>query len=226
MAKLRRRQASVTFPALSEPGEPALAEEPGDGCVKVRSPLSLIVGACVLGACVLGAGVAACGGGSTTSSPAPAGTPPASSPPVGSASAGSASASSSGAPAGATGSAASAGARAQVKANWTAFFDPRKPVAKRVSLLQDGPQFAAIITAQAGAGLPSEASAKVTKVVVESATQAKVTYSILLKGQTVLPDQSGTAILQDGTWKVGVASYCGLLALEGGGSSQSLPAAC
>ena len=61
---------------------------------------------------------------------------------------------------------------------------------------------------------------------VVSPTQAKVTYSILLSGQTALPDQSGMAVFQDGTWKVGTASFCGLLSLETGGSTKSLPAAC
>ena len=115
---------------------------------------------------------------------------------------------------------------AQVAKDWTAFFDAKNPVAKRVSLLQDGSQFASIIAAQAGSGLPAQASAKVTHVTVVSPTQAKVTYSILLSGQTALPDQSGMAVFQDGTWKVGTASFCGLLILETGGSTKSLPAAC
>jgi len=42
----------------------------------------------------------------------------------------------------------------------------------------------------------------------------------------MLPNQAGVAVLQGGTWKVGVASFCGLLTLENGGKSSSLPAAC
>ena len=34
------------------------------------------------------------------------------------------------------------------------------------------------------------------------------------------------AVYQDGTWKVGLASFCGLLALENGGKTSGLPAAC
>jgi hypothetical protein len=86
--------------------------------------------------------------------------------------------------------------------------------------------FASVIKSMAGSSLASEASAKVTKVTVVSSTQAKVTYSILVSGQTALANQIGTAVYQDGTWKVGVASFCGLLALENGGSTKSLPAAC
>jgi hypothetical protein len=113
-----------------------------------------------------------------------------------------------------------------ITANWTAFFNAKTPEATRVSLLQDGPTFASIIKAQAGSGLASEATAKVTKVTVTSPTQATVTYSILVGGQPALANQSGDAVYQGGTWKVGVASFCGLLNLEYAGKTSSLPAAC
>jgi hypothetical protein len=67
---------------------------------------------------------------------------------------------------------------------------------------------------------------KVTKVTLVSATQAKVTYSILESGKAALAKQTGVAVLQDGTWKVGIASFCALLAMENGGKTSSLPAAC
>lgn len=118
------------------------------------------------------------------------------------------------------------GAAATIKANWEAFFNPKTPVAKRVSLLQDGQMFASVIKSQAGSGLASSASAKVTKVTLVSPTQAKVTYSILVGGQPALSNQTGVAIKQGSTWKVGVASFCGLLAVENGGKTTGLPAAC
>lgn len=107
-----------------------------------------------------------------------------------------------------------------------AFFNAKTPVATRISLLQDGQQFAAIIRSQASSGLASGASAKVTKVTLISSTQAKVIYSILENGQPALQDQTGISVYQDGTWKVGIASFCSLLALENGGKTSSLPAAC
>jgi hypothetical protein len=113
-----------------------------------------------------------------------------------------------------------------IAANWTAFFNAKTPVAKRVSLLQDGQQFASIIKSQAGSGLASEATAKVTKVTVTSPTQATVTYSILVGGQAALSGKAGTAVKQAGTWKVGLASFCGLLTLENGGKTAGLPSAC
>ena len=156
----------------------------------------------VLLACVLATGVAACG----SSSPSPGASPkPATPTPAAS---------------------SSSSATAVIAANWTTFFNAKTPVAQRVSLLQDGPAFAPVIKAQAGSGLASQATAKVTKVTLVSATQAKVTYSILVSGQAALSHQTGVAVYSGGTWKVGIASFCGLLALENGGKTSSLPAAC
>ena len=153
-------------------------------------------------ACALAAGVTACG----SSSPSPgASSKPATSAPV---------------------ATASSSATAVIAANWTAFFNAKTPVAKRVSLLQDGQALAPVIKDQAGSGLASQASVKVTKVTLVSATQAKVTYSILVNGQPALSHQTGVAVYSGGTWKIGVASFCGLLALENGGKTSSLPAAC
>jgi hypothetical protein len=159
-------------------------------------------------ACALGAGLAAC---SSSGSPATSSSTASSSPPASSASA----------------SSATGGAAVQkITANWTAFFDAKTPTATRISLLQNGPTFASIIKAQAGSGLAASATAKVTKVVVTSPTQAKVTYSILVGGQPALAGQSGVAVYEGGIWKVGVASFCGLLNLEFAGNTSSLPAAC
>jgi len=113
-----------------------------------------------------------------------------------------------------------------ITANWIAFFNPKSAVTRRVDLLQDGSTFASVIKAQAGSSLASTASATVTKVKVITPSQADVTYNILVAGTPALKNQTGVAVYQDGTWKVGVASFCGLLALENGGSTSSLPSAC
>jgi hypothetical protein len=114
----------------------------------------------------------------------------------------------------------------EIAANWVAFFNPKTPVSQRVSLLQNGSQFASVLTAQASSALASEASAQVTKVTVITSSQAQVKYNVLVSGTPELTNQTGTAVYQDGTWKVGDASFCGLLTLEAGGSTSSLPAAC
>jgi hypothetical protein len=162
----------------------------------------------ILLACAAGFGVAACS--SSTSSSAPKASP--------STAAAQPSASS-------TSSAISADQK-EITANWTAFFNPKTPVAQRVSLLQDGSQFSSVIKSQAGSSLASEATAQVTKVTVITSSQAQVVYTILVAGTPELKNQTGSAVFQDGTWKVGVTSFCGLLTLENGGSSASLPAAC
>jgi hypothetical protein len=163
-------------------------------------------------------GVAACGssgttGASSTTSAAATSSAPASS---------SAPATSSSAPA----TSGNAAAEKTIAANWVAFFSAKTPTSKRVALLQDGSMFATIIKSQAGSSLAGSASARVTKVTVVSPTQAKVTYDILVGGQPALSGKSGVAVKQGGTWKVGVASFCGLLALENGGKTSGLPSAC
>jgi hypothetical protein len=156
-----------------------------------------------LPACALAAVAAACGSsGSSTSSSSPAAKAPSASAASGSA------------------------AQAQIKAHWVAFFSPRTPAGRRVSLLQDGQELAPVIRSQAGSGLAAQASAKVTRVTLVSARQARVTYTVLESGRPVLANQTGVAVWQDGTWKVGVASFCRLLALENGGKTSALPAPC
>lgn len=157
-------------------------------------------------ACALAAGVAACSSSGNNSGSGGSSAP----------------ASSASAPASTSGGSAAS----QIAANWTTFFNAKTPVAKRVALLQDGQKFATIIKSQAGGGLAASATAKVTKVTVTSPSQAKVTYSILIGGSPALANQSGVAIKQGGTWKVGLASFCGLLTLENNGDSSSLPSVC
>jgi hypothetical protein len=110
-------------------------------------------------------------------------------------------------------------AAAQIKANWEAFFSGTTPAAQKVSLLQNGQEFASVIDAQAGSGLAKSASATVTAVKMTSPTQATVTYDILLGGKPALSNQTGTAVYQNGTWRVGDGSFCQLLALENGGNT-------
>ncbi len=166
---------------------------------------------CILLAFAIGVSLAACSSGSSSSS-APSTAPSSSAAAAPSASS--------------TSSASSAAAEKAIAANWVAFFNPKTPVAQRVSLLQDGSTFASVIKAQASGGLASEASASVSKVTVTSPSQAAVTYTILLAGQPVLKNQPGIAVYQDGTWKVGLTSFCGLLSVENSGNTSSLPAAC
>jgi hypothetical protein len=159
--------------------------------------------------------MSACSGSSSSSSSAVA---PAST-------ASSASAVASSAPAAASGSPASA--VAQITANWNAFFNPATPNTKRLQLLENGSQFAAAIKSFAASPLAAAVSSKVDSVTMSSATTAKVKYDLSALGQTVAKDASGTAVLQDGTWKVGDNVFCGLLTeAKSAGLSIPVPAAC
>lgn len=174
--------------------------------VKTRTSIPLIV---LL--CALSTSIAACSSSGSSSS--------SSSTPSPSASTTSAAASPS------SSSPSTAGnAVAEITANWIAFFNPKTPMAKRVSLLQNGSAFASNIQSSASFPGASSASAKVTKVTVTSATQANVTYSILLLGSPVpgLTNTKGVAVLEGGTWKVGDASFCVLLTLENSGKPPTV----
>lgn len=116
----------------------------------------------------------------------------------------------------ATGTAA---AIAAITKNWVTFFNGKTPAATRQSLVQDGPQFATMLKAQASSAQSQAAGASVQKVTLTSATQAAVGYTILISGSPVLAGQKGTAVLESGTWKVSLASFCGLLALQNGGKA-------
>jgi prolyl-tRNA editing enzyme YbaK/EbsC (Cys-tRNA(Pro) deacylase) len=114
-----------------------------------------------------------------------------------------------------------ASAAAQIRSSWEEFFSGATPAAKKIALLQNGQKYAAVVNAQSGSSMAKSASAKVTAVKVISPTQATVTYDILIGGKPALSNQTGTAVYQDGTWKVGDAGFCQLLALENGGKAPS-----
>jgi hypothetical protein len=116
----------------------------------------------------------------------------------------------------------SAGAVSVIKTNWEAFFNGKTGATQKISLLQNGQTFASVIKAQAGTTIASGASAVVTAVVVESSSTATVSYNVDLNGTPALSNQTGTAVYQDGTWKVGDVSFCALLTLENGGKAPSV----
>jgi hypothetical protein len=138
----------------------------------------------------------------------------------------SSSASSSSAPASsapASSASGSSAAVAQITANWEKFFNFGTPTSERVALLQNGSAFSSAISALSKIPLASGIGAKVTSVTVNSATSATVNYNLVSGSSTLLSGQTGTAVYEDGTWKVGDASLCGLFKLVPGGT---VPAAC
>jgi hypothetical protein len=92
-------------------------------------------------------------------------------------------------------------------------------VSRKIALLQNGQRYAALLEAQAKLPSAASASARVLEVTMQGPTRATVHYTILLGGKPALGNQTGTAVLQGGTWKVSDASFCALLSLENGGKA-------
>jgi hypothetical protein len=119
-----------------------------------------------------------------------------------------------------SGNKSSASDEAQIKSAYVKFFAGTTSLSDRVALLQNGSHFRPVIQAFATNPLAKSASAKVSSVTLEGANKAKVVYSVKISGAS-LGKQTGTAVRQNGKWKVGYASLCKLVALGG-----STPSAC
>ena len=118
---------------------------------------------------------------------------------------------------------------AAITANWKTVFNGKASIPSRLALVQDGPQVAAFVEAQAKTSFGAAATgstATVSSVTITSPSQATVHYEVLLLGTPLLKNQMGTAVYEDGVWKVAIASFCGLAYLEYPKGSPKLPAAC
>ena len=110
--------------------------------------------------------------------------------------------------------------KAEIMSAYNKFFSGQTSIPARVALLQDGPRFKALVTSFANNPLAKNVNVTVSKVTLQGQDKAKVVYVVKL-GSAGLPKQTGTAVLQNGTWKVGFASLCKLVALQG-----STPSVC
>lgn len=108
---------------------------------------------------------------------------------------------------------ASPSTSAQIKKDWIAFFSASTSTSRRLALLENGTQFRSEIAALSS--MASNLSSTVQKVDVTSASTATVTYTLELGGAPIISGQKGQAVKEGLTWKVGDATLCGLLALEG-----------
>jgi hypothetical protein len=116
-----------------------------------------------------------------------------------------------------------------IKANWETVFNGKASIPRRLALVQDGPQVAAFVGAQARTSFGAAAAgstATVTSVRLTSPSQATVDYEVLLLGTPLLKNQVGIALYLNGIWKVAIASFCGLAYLEYPKTSPELPAVC
>jgi hypothetical protein len=117
-------------------------------------------------------------------------------------------------------SASGPSAEAQIKSAYVKFFSSKTSLSDRVALLQNGPKFKSVVQSFASNPLAKNVSATVSSVTLRGTNNAKVVYVVKFAGSS-LPEQTGTAVRQNGTWKVGSASLCKLIALQG-----STPSAC
>jgi hypothetical protein len=168
-----------------------------------RAPAALAAAGCLI--------LAACGGGGSHPSTTPTGPKP------------TASATTAAEPA------SGPAAVTAITANWKTVFNGKAPIPTRLALVQDGPQVAAFVQAQAKTSFGSAATgstATVSSVTIMSPSQATVHYEVLLLGTPLLKNQVGTALYLDGVWKVAISSFCGLAYLEFPKGSPQLPAVC
>jgi ABC-type glycerol-3-phosphate transport system substrate-binding protein len=109
-----------------------------------------------------------------------------------------------------------AAAEAQIRKNWQAFFSKNTPLTTKLTYLQHGETLKAAVQRFGTDPRTSQATAKVVDVFVTSPTSATVKYQVLLNGQVALPNAVGTAVYEDGVWKISASTLCGLLGLTGG----------
>ncbi|MDT4910661.1 MAG: hypothetical protein QOF87_2658 [Pseudonocardiales bacterium] len=106
-------------------------------------------------------------------------------------------------------------AATEITTSYLRFFDPTVADAERLQLIQDGSAFSQAISQQQKSEFAKAVSVKVTKVTVGSANKATVIFTLLLDGSPALPNQTGYAIRENGTWKVAGATFCSLLSAQG-----------
>ncbi|MBH0780720.1 hypothetical protein [Nocardia bovistercoris] len=120
-----------------------------------------------------------------------------------------------------TTAAAAAADEATTKAvtdTFTNFFAGSNPPEQRAALVQKGDVFLPVLQAQAGNPQAAGVSVSVSAVKLTDPNNADVTYSLLMGGNPVLPNQTGQAVKEGGTWKVSTTTFCALMALQGGSS--------
>lgn len=106
--------------------------------------------------------------------------------------------------------------KAEVTRVWERFFAGSTSASDKEKLLEDGSTFSGALEAAARSPFAKQSGAKVGSVTLLGPAKASVRYAILLAGKPVLSHRRGTAVKVDGQWKVGTASFCQLLVLQGG----------
>ena len=99
---------------------------------------------------------------------------------------------------------------------WQNFFTESVPLEEKIRHIENGEAHRAEIEQMAASGQTKGVTATVGNVAVNPATRrATVGYSIYLNGQPVVPNVTGEAVFQDGTWKMSENVFCVLISLSG-----------
>ncbi|RDI56132.1 hypothetical protein [Nocardia mexicana] len=101
---------------------------------------------------------------------------------------------------------------------YTAFFSGSTPPQQKAATVQKGDVFLPILEAQAANPQAQGTSVTVAGVKLGDPDHADVTYTLLVGGTPMLPDQTGQAVKESGQWKVATSTFCALLAIQGGNS--------
>lgn len=114
-------------------------------------------------------------------------------------------------------------AEKEIKANWQKFFDAKTSLKDKQTVLENGDRMAPVLQAFSGDQRGKQVKADVTKVAFTAPTKATVTYNLLMQGATALPNANGTAVQQNGTWKVSDSTLCALIAMSGNARASAIP---
>lgn len=108
-----------------------------------------------------------------------------------------------------------AAAEAEVRANFATYFDSETPEADALALAEDVDEIIETLRQAQGASPGGHRTVAVKSVTFTSETTADVTFDIVLDGNVLLPDFAGSAVLDEGVWKISRKTNCDLSALAG-----------
>jgi hypothetical protein len=95
------------------------------------------------------------------------------------------------------------------------FFDPKSTDQQVRDAVQNGQKLADAVSQADHSSYQGHAGVKVTDVEMQSPIVAKVTFTVTLDDKPILPNASGYAVLDGGTWKMAATTFCQLLQVEG-----------
>jgi hypothetical protein len=98
---------------------------------------------------------------------------------------------------------------------YNVFFDPKSTDAQVENSVQNGAALTGAVANDNHSQYQGHSGVKVLKVQMLSPLVAKVTFQVSLDGQVILPNASGYAVKEGGSWKLAATTFCQLINLEG-----------